>query len=115
MAEVLLLPFPPSVNNLFAQIGRRRVMSKRGRIYRSAVVAICGPRKPLTGEVHVKIDVYPPDRRRRDIDNLSKAVLDGLKAGGVYEDDSQVGHLDILRCAVSKPGRVVVQVEEYEP
>ena len=34
--------------------------------------------------------LYPPDQRRRDIDNYNKALFDALTLTGVWEDDSQV-------------------------
>jgi Holliday junction resolvase RusA-like endonuclease len=42
-------------------------------------------RKPVA----VKLIFRLPDRRKRDIDNLEKCVLDGLK-GVLFEDDDQV-------------------------
>lgn len=41
------------------------------------------------GPVAVQIVAYMPDRRRRDIDNVIKAVMDGLN-GVLYHDDAQV-------------------------
>jgi hypothetical protein len=32
----------------------------------------------------MSIIVHPPDRRRRDIDNVQKALLDALQHGGAY-------------------------------
>ena len=34
-----------------------------------------------------------PDRRRRDIDNINKAILDVLEQIGVVQDDSQIHDL----------------------
>jgi crossover junction endodeoxyribonuclease RusA len=38
----------------------------------------------------VEIILYPPDARRRDIDNYNKALFDALTHAGIWEDDSQV-------------------------
>ena len=35
-------------------------------------------------------DFYPPDRRRRDLDNLQKSLWDAIQYGGGYRDDSQI-------------------------
>ncbi len=43
----------------------------------------------IDGPVTVAIDFYLGNRRRIDLDNLSKAVLDGLK-GVIFVDDQQV-------------------------
>jgi crossover junction endodeoxyribonuclease RusA len=60
----------------------------------------------------VSIDAYPPDRKRRDIDNVLKALLDALRAAGVYDDDEQVDYLLIRRMNVIKGGRIIVTVKE---
>jgi crossover junction endodeoxyribonuclease RusA len=45
--------------------------------------------RPLAGEVSFTIWIYLPDRRRRDRDNIEKAVQDALN-GVAWIDDSQV-------------------------
>ena len=51
-----------------------------------------------------------PDRRRRDIDNVGKALLDALQHAGCFDDDEQIDVLHIERRTVIKGGacRVVV-------
>ena len=50
--------------------------------------------EPVTVEVHA----FFADRRRRDIDNLAKGVLDGLtKSKAIWADDCQVCDLRIVR------------------
>mgnify|MGYP000985260285 FL=1 len=53
----------------------------------------------------------PPDRRRRDLDNLLKPLLDAL-SGYAYRDDSQIDRLEIVRCRSVEDGSVEVIVEE---
>jgi len=57
------------------------------------------------------MDAFPPDRRRRDLDNIQKPVLDALEHAGVYEDDSQVDLLITRRGPVSDGGSIRVQIE----
>jgi crossover junction endodeoxyribonuclease RusA len=45
----------------------------------------------------IVINVYPPDARKRDLDNLLKCLLDSLQTAKVYEDDSQIDYLLIKR------------------
>ena len=60
------------------------------------------------------MDAFPPDRRRRDLDNLLKPALDALQHAGVYEDDSQVDWLVARRRAPDRPrGHVEIRVEEF--
>lgn len=89
----LTIPFPPSVNAYWRQFRGRTIVSARGREYRSAVVAAMIGTQPIAGPLSVWIVARQPDKRRRDLDNLCKCALDGMKAGGAYEDDSQIHRL----------------------
>lgn len=113
----LQLPFPPSVNQITAVVRGRKITSKRGREYRKEALEAIRQQfsdRALTGRLHVVIELYPPDRRRRDVDNSNKAPLDALTCAGVYEDDSQIDHLEIIRCEVTKPGKCIVTIEEID-
>jgi crossover junction endodeoxyribonuclease RusA len=46
--------------------------------------------EPMHGDLMVEIIIYPPDKRKRDIDNIKKALFDALQHAGLYEDDSQI-------------------------
>lgn len=54
------------------------------------------PDNLLAGEIGVSLTFYLPTRRKIDLDNLSKAVLDGMN-GVVYEDDQQTVELRIRK------------------
>jgi len=55
------------------------------------------PANGLTGRLAVEIYVYPPDRRRRDLDNILKNLLDSMQHAGVYKDDQQIDRLLVIR------------------
>ena len=109
----LTLPFPPSVNHYWRHVGPRTLISREGRRFRRRVcaqLADSGLRR-LSGPLQIEIEVYPPDRRRRDIDNVQKALLDALQHGGLYEDDSQIVKLDIERRDCVARGRTIVRIQ----
>ncbi len=119
----ITIPYPPTVNRMWRRVvmhgSPRTLLSKAGRIYRddvaAAVLTQLGPvngRALRDSRVLVEIDAWMPDRRRRDIDNLGKAVLDSLQAAGVFADDSQVDVLTIRRCGVVRGGSLDVRLEE---
>ena len=111
----LELPYPPSVNHYWRRVGARTLISRGGRAFRQSVCAILAARgiQPMDGPLEVLIDVYPPDRRRRDIDNLQKALLDALAHGGAYHDDSQIARLTVQRRDVVSGGKVGVRLEVH--
>ncbi len=105
------LPWPPSVNRYWRNVGGRAILSKEARDYRQTLegLALCHRWPKLGGRrVSVEIEACPPDRRRRDLDNVLKAVLDGLTHVGVWHDDSQIDRLTIRRGALGGICRVDV-------
>lgn len=86
--------------------GRPRVTSrgtftpKRTREFEKLVRASAAAVRPLEwkidGRYRVEICIMPKTRRRADIDNQAKAILDGLN-GVFYRDDYQVDQLAIER------------------
>jgi Holliday junction resolvase RusA-like endonuclease len=50
--------------------------------------------KLLAGEIEVSITLYFGTKRRADLDNVNKLSLDALT---VYQDESQIARLTILR------------------
>jgi crossover junction endodeoxyribonuclease RusA len=66
----------------------------------------------LEGPVAVTVIAYRP-RRRGDIDNLAKAILDGLN-GYAYEDDAQVVYLSMTRYDDARNPRVLVRVSRVD-
>ena len=106
------LPYPPSINHYWRRVGQRTLISREGRRFRERVVALLArrPGGPLLGPLAVDVEVYPPDNRRRDIDNVQKALLDALQHGGVYADDSQIVRLTITKCEPIVGGKTVVYI-----
>lgn len=111
----LTLPWPPSVNSYWRRVGNKTILSAAAREYRGAATAACleqGAPHLGTARVRILISACPPDRRQRDLDNLHKGVLDALAFAGVFDDDSQVDDLRIVRGDLHRPaGSVTVQIE----
>ena len=110
----LELPYPPSVNHYYRRVGHRTLISREGRSFRRRVCAVVAADgvEPLKGRLRIEIEVYPPDRRRRDIDNVQKALLDALEHGGAYQDDSQIVKLEIEKCEPVRGGRTLVRIRK---
>lgn len=108
------LPYPPSINHYWRRVGPRTLISREGRRFRASVVAIlaAGGRPPLTGKLSVEVEVYPPDLRRRDVDNCLKSLLDAMQHGGAYLDDSQIVKLSVEKREATPGGRTIVRIRE---
>jgi Holliday junction resolvase RusA-like endonuclease len=46
------LPFPPSLNHYYRRLGHVTLISRRGRAYRDAVVALLASQRQLTGKTN---------------------------------------------------------------
>ncbi|MFW8627667.1 RusA family crossover junction endodeoxyribonuclease [Deinococcus sp. ME38] len=125
-AITLLLPFPPSMNSIWRSgikhtAGKPEIrvrLSTRARMYRHAVAQACAdqghPTAPV-GRLAVTIDVHAPDHRKRDLDNLNKALMDALTHARVWHDDSLIDELHLHRRANQPGGAIVMHVAALEP
>ena len=109
----LTLPWPPSLNTYWRTYQGRMILSEKGRAYRRFVMEQCLLQRvdTFTGLIKVEIVAFRPDNRKRDLDNLLKAVLDGMAKALIYEDDSQIRDLRI-RWGDTIGGMLKVKIEE---
>lgn len=117
MTVSIELPFPPSVNHYWRTFRGRQCISAGGKAYTidvQAALLSVGWRK-VQGRLAVDVDAVMPDRRRRDIDNSLKVLLDSLTKAGAWDDDEQIDDLRIRRVGVESPGRVIVSVSQISP
>jgi crossover junction endodeoxyribonuclease RusA len=111
----LTLPYPPSINAYWRRNGHRYFIAPAGIAFRTEVEVFCMAAgvRPLAGPVALTVSLVPGDRRRRDIDNVLKPLLDALTHGGAWADDSQVKRLVVtMGDPDPKRGRCMVNVME---
>ena len=107
------LPLPPSVNHYWRpgrdHRGRpARYLTAAAKHYKQAVGLLCGRKQAFSGRCSVKVLVWVPDRRQRDLDNLLKGLLDSITGAGVIIDDCQIDEIHMRREGVHKGGKVQV-------
>ena len=127
MADLTIaLSFPPSVNHYWRHVAMplgkgkkgfsvRALISEKGRAYKLTVCReVLSQRAALgiSGPVRMYIAFCPPDRRRRDVDNYAKALLDSLVEAKVLEDDSLIRDLRMVWGEVTPGGRAVVTIRK---
>jgi Holliday junction resolvase RusA-like endonuclease len=109
----LTLPYPPSVNNLFANANNgRRIKTERYLDYIADVEHICLVQRvrPIAGEIIFTLRAFRP-RKSGDLDNLPKAILDSLK-GSAFHDDKQIVELHAFRFEDKSNPRVEVEITQ---
>lgn len=117
---LITLPFPPSVNTYWRHPSSgpsrgKHLISERGRAYRKAIIDLAWTEgfRQMTGPLVVVIEAWMPDKRKRDLDNLPKAIFDSLTHAGIWEDDSQVVDFRIFK-APMLGGMVKVNITQQE-
>ena len=98
----------------------RVLISKRGREYRQEVIDLITKivREdstyqglfPFVQRLGMTVTLNAPTRRKYDIDNRSKALLDALQHANVFEDDEQIDELILRRSDIIKGGQVIVNI-----
>lgn len=109
---ILTLPYPPS-NNRYYRHNRGRIhIATEGLGYRMAVLER-RPRDgwPLVGRLRMLLEVVPARTVSQDLDNIPKAICDALQYARIYQNDSQIDDLRVVRRPKGKPC-VYVTLEE---
>ena len=113
----LILPWPPSNNTYYRHARGRNYISDKGKQYATSVSDIIQQQNLAVKTPHrLSVTIYasPPDIRTRDLDNLSKGVLDALTKAGFWLDDGQIDGLRIERLEKRKGGGLLVVVRELD-
>ena len=121
----LFLPFPPSINSYYVKTRNGVFISASGKAYHKRVLEDikeqCGPAfLPITSNVHLSVVLFMPDKRKRDLDNYMKPLLDSLTRCAFYRDDRQVDQLFVYRgrgrgIGSSTSGSCFIRVTEAAP
>ena len=114
------LPWPPSVNTYWRAIIQskrvRNILSEKARDYRNkASYEIFNQgysAMEIDYPVRLTIIASQPDKRKRDIDNILKPLLDVLSHTDVWNDDSQVYDLRVLWDPSSRDGSIEMYIEK---
>ncbi|GAG36981.1 unnamed protein product [marine sediment metagenome] len=116
---VLYLPWPPTINSYYKMTRQgQRYLDKSVREFRQKVADQVNEQCPgltLDEPLFMEVYLFPPDRRKRDLDNYMKGLLDSLTESGLWTDDSLLDQLFIYRGEILKPGMVIIEISEAGP
>jgi len=108
------MPYPPSGNHMWkhTRTGGHYLTAQAKEFYSQIKFMVCNQGLDVKTDrpLHVVCRICPPDRRRRDMDNVWKVVSDSLTKAGVWIDDYQIEKLELHRLPPAKPGWVTVFV-----
>lgn len=110
----LKLPWPPTINHYYTRTRSGKVIKNTSsQSYMNSVSLMIKSqrhKKLECANYRVDVLVYPPDARRRDLDNLLKCLLDVLQHAGIYSDDYLVTKLYVERRDVRALGELEVTI-----
>lgn len=112
------LPYPPTLNNLFKNVRNGRVKTAEYDAWIQAARLLLMAQRPgsQSGSFRATIILGKPDRRRRDIDNTVKAIMDLITKAGVIEDDCLAQSITVAWAwdTIVPGGSVTVAIEPSE-
>ena len=114
---MITLPWPPTVNHYYTVARGRKILSEAGRIYkRYACQLMMEQHTPrLDHDSYcVTILARPPDRRKRDLDNIVKPVFDSLVDYGAIIDDCKIDDFRVQRLDPVKGGSIRIVISGIE-
>lgn len=95
---ILNLDMPPSVNRIWRNLDGRTIRSRTYRTWlETAAYMIQLQRKGVcvSGNYAMEIKITRPDKRRRDLGNLLKAIEDACVLGGAITDDKHAQRIQL--------------------
>lgn len=119
--ELVFPIWPPSVNKEWRNVGGRAILSEPARVFRRRMkdhvllmrLERLMPEERITGALSLRITLYPPDSRRRDVDNYAKNIFDSFTQAKVWHDDAQVKRLTVEFGEPIRGGGFRVLMEPY--
>ena len=117
MQEFIFDFVPPSTNTAYriVKLGKFHSlkMTPRGKEFKKDVAEIVKnlQHKKYNGKIGVFLEIHFKDKRKRDIDNYSKLLIDSIK-GILFEDDDQIFELLMQKYIDCGKNKTVLQVFE---
>ena len=81
-----------SVNKYYRSWQGRVLISKDGREFKKEIDVYLNNYKKIKGIIYLKLILHFKDKRKRDVDNYAKVLIDCLK-NKLFEDDDQIYQL----------------------
>ena len=105
---------PPSVNKCYYTDFKSHTRHK-SKDYRDFIRNLESyiPREQIDGEIEVEYNFYFPDKRKRDIANLEKALTDSLVHYGVIQDDSMIQRLVLEKYYDKGKPYTIIEIKKH--
>ncbi len=112
--KLILSMIPPSVNGIWINKPNGRYKSPKGKQFEKLAnleIKNQYKGKPINNQLKISINLFFKDKRKRDIDNYNKGILDAM-TGIIYQDDSQIEELHVFKKIGCGFDKVEISIEE---
>lgn len=92
---------PLSQNMYYNKFRNRIIISKEGQEYRKNILDAINNQDKIYGDIIFKVVCSFKDRRKRDLDNILKPLIDCLK-NVVFEDDDRIIEIQAKKIITDK-------------
>lgn len=105
--------WPPSANKNWMIRRGRFVSTDAAACYKRLIKDLSYTWEKITflKDIEITIKAFPPDKRKRDIDNLLKVTLDSLQNTHLFENDEQIRKITIERMHKCDKGKLQIRLE----
>ena len=107
---------PMSVNCMYRTYKGRVILSRRGREYKSETkkyidnyIESMDDFEPIEGRVKIELDICFRDKRKRDLDNYVKSVIDSIK-NKLFGDDDLIFELNVRKHIQSEKNETIIEI-----
>ena len=102
-----------SVNKYYRTWQGRVLISKDGREFKNEVDMLLNNYQKVLGKIKLTLILYFKDKRKRDLDNYNKVLIDCLK-NKLFEDDDQINQLYMEKHIGCGYNKICINVESID-
>ena len=102
-----------SVNKYYRNWQGRVLISKDGRAFKTELEPYLNNHNKINGKIYLKLILHFKDKRKRDVDNYAKVLIDCLK-NKLFEDDDMIYKLYMEKYIGYGENKIEIHVNKIE-
>ena len=99
-----------SINSFYRTFQGRMLISKSGRVFKADIAKYLDINKKICGPIKLTLIFHFKDKRRRDVDNYAKVLIDCLK-NVLFEDDDKIYVLHMEKEIGMPENKIFIDIE----
>lgn len=108
------LPIQALTQNVYyRKFQNRLIISKRGKDYKELVNNYIQSYPKILGKVKLDLVFYFKDKRKRDLDNLHKCLIDSMK-NVLFEDDDMIYKIYLEKHIGTGIDKIIINIDSME-